>query len=276
MKKRKSGRKNILFPVLIAICLLVMGISLYKLITITLDYKKGEQEYDMLKSYTTERKEDTPDSSQEAEEEVQTEEEGDSTASVSHETCPVSVDFKNLQLVNPDLVCWLYIPVLDLSYPVVQGRDNDWYLHRTFEGTDNFAGSIFVDATIQHPFEDPHTIVYGHSMKNLTMFGKLKLLLQDELYKKDPVFWILTPEGDRKYQMLDIRYTEAGSDTYTIFEQPDEAFVTYLNEVSSISSIENAALPEISENCRLVTLSTCAAAEGTSRLVVQGIRVEEP
>lgn len=276
MNRRRSKRKNLLFPILILICLLIMGISLYKLITITLDYKQSENEYDLLKSYTTERKEEVPeDPNNEAEtesEEVDTDKPKEKKA----ERCPVSVDFRNLQIFNPDLVCWLYIPVLDLSYPVVQGEDNDWYLHRTFEGTENFAGSIFIDAEIQHPFQDPHTIIYGHSMKNQTMFGKLKLLLQDDLYKKNPVFWILTPEGDKKYQMLDIRYTEAGSDTYTVFEQPDEAYVTYLNEVSAIASIENNNLPEISSDCRLVTLSTCAAAEGTARLVVQGIRSEEP
>lgn len=272
MKEQGAGRKNLVFPILILICLLVMSISLYKLITISLDYRQGEKEYDFLQSYTTEKQEQPSSGSDipEGEQSVADQQEK------VQEACPVSVDFKNLQMINKDLVCWLYIPVLELSYPVVQGEDNDWYLHRTFEGTENFAGTLFVDAAIAHPFEDPHTIIYGHNMKNQTMFGKLKLLLQDDLYKQDPVFWILTPNSETKYQMLDIRYTEAESATYTIFEQPDEAYVAYLKEVTATAGIENTALPEISADCRLVTLSTCASAEGTSRLVVQGIRAEEP
>lgn len=251
---------------LILICLTVMGVSLYKLITITMDYKQGEKEYDILQSYTTELAKDPvsdPDEEQEAD-----------TLENADELCPISVDFEHLKQINPDLVCWLYIPVLDISYPVVQGTDNDYYLHRTFEGTENFAGSLFVDAMVEQPFQDPHTIIYGHSMKNQTMFGKLKLLLSDDLYRKEPVFWILTEEGATEYQMIDIRFTEAGSSTYTLFDEADDSFVTYIEETKAQAGIENPNLPEITADCRLVTLSTCAAAEGTARLVVQGIATE--
>ena len=53
---------------------------------------------------------------------------------------PIQVDFAALREMNPDIVGWLYIGALDISYPVVQGTDNEYYLHRTFEGKDNFAG----------------------------------------------------------------------------------------------------------------------------------------
>lgn len=265
-----SSKKVRILPVLMAICLIVMGISLYKVITISMDYRQGEKEYEVLKSYITERKENP--ASEAADE--NTDEAGEEEVQAP-ETCPVTVDFAHLKEINQNLVCWLYIPVLDLSYPVVQGEDNDRYLHRTFEGTENFAGSLFIDADVVHPFEDPHTIIYGHSMKNQTMFGKLKLLLQNDLYSQAPYFWIITAEGAVKYQMANIAYTEAGSSIYTIFENADDAYTDYLNEMSSNAVIRNDQMPELSSDCSLVTLSTCAAAEGTARLVVQGVAIRD-
>ncbi len=275
-QKRKGSR---IFPLLIILCLAVMGVSIYKLVSISMEYRQGEREYDILQSYTTELG-DTGDSADDDAGENAAgggTSEGDASSGAGDQTdsCPIAVDFESLKNINPDLICWLYIPVLDLSYPVVQGEDNDWYLHRTFEGTANFAGSIFADAAVEHPLEDPNTIIYGHSMKNQTMFGKLKLLLQDNLYAENPVFWILTEEGETEYQIADISYTEAGSSVYTLFEEADDEFVSFLEDIVSSSAVQNENLPELSSSARLVTLSTCAASEGTARLVVRGIAVTE-
>ncbi len=292
MENRRNQKKkgNSIFPVLILLCLAVMGFSLYKIITISAEYRQGEKEYAVLQSYTTERNQEKKPAEQpnrrkqeengsgETAEPVSGNEEAEEAA-VPEENfaeegiAPIGVDFQQLKAINPDLVCWLYIPVLELSYPVVQGADNDFYLHRTFEGSENFAGSLFVDAEIAHPFEDPHTIIYGHSMKNQTMFGKLKLLLQDDLLQQNPVFWILTENGEQAYQIISVSSTEAGSSVYTIFEYADEAFAGYMNRLFEQAGISSEELPGAAEECRLVTLSTCAAAEGTERLVVQGIAV---
>lgn len=284
MKKTAQRRKkgNLIFPLLILICLSVMGFSLFKIVTISLEYRQGEKEYDILQSYTTEKESSKVGDKESTEPSVETDKAEQSRTSeqekslnaegnTSDTECPIAVDFANLKEINPDLVCWLYIPVLEISYPVVQGTDNDFYLHRTFEGTENFAGSVFVDAEIEHPLKDPHTIIYGHSMKNQTMFGKLKFLLQDDLYSKDPVFWIITEEGDTRYQMADICYTEAGSSVYTIFDTSGEEYADYLRDICENSRIRNDQLPEITPDTKLVTLSTCAASEGTARLVVRGM-----
>ncbi len=89
------------------------------------------------------------------------------------------IDFTQLLSVNSDIVGWLRIRALDISYPVVQGKDNDYYLHRTFEKTDNFAGCLFVNSYNMGDFTDQNTIIYGHNMKNGSMFGKLKNFVND-------------------------------------------------------------------------------------------------
>ncbi|MFR3321064.1 MAG: sortase domain-bontaining protein [Lachnospiraceae bacterium] len=89
--------------------------------------------------------------------------------------------------MNSDIVGWLRIRALDISYPVVQGKDNDYYLHRTFEKTDNFAGCLFVNSYNMGDFTDQNTIIYGHNMKNGSMFGKLSRILTIRRYLRRAV-----------------------------------------------------------------------------------------
>ena len=76
-------------------------------------------------------------------------------------------------LENKYIVAWLRVGAIDISYPVTQGKDNDYYLHNTFENQPNIAGCIFMDHGCKKDFSDPNTIIYGHNMRNLSMFGKL-------------------------------------------------------------------------------------------------------
>ena len=170
----------------IVVCVGVIGFSGYKLISTGLAYKEGEDEYSSLRKYTMEvaeaevpqeDKSEAEDSSEQAQEDTRTPVEGVKQEQEQEPVVPpLQVDFASLEAINPDIVGWIYIEALDISYPVVHGEDNDFYLHRTFEKKDNFAGSIFVEYRNSGDFSDPNTIVYGHNMKNQSMFGKLKLL----------------------------------------------------------------------------------------------------
>lgn len=184
---------------------------------------------------------------------------------------PLAVDFESLKAINPDVKGWLYIEALDISYPVVQGPDNDAYLHTTYEGTSNFAGSIFLDYQNQDDFSDGNTIVYGHNMKNLSMFGKLKQMKEQEKYRDSVYFWMLTPESNDVYQIFSAFYTEADSDVYTLYSGGGEAFVQYLNTMAARSEIPVEQLP-MDENSHIIVLSTCAASDTTGRFVVLGVR----
>ncbi len=166
---------------------------------------------------------------------------------------------------------WLYIEALDISYPVVQGPDNDAYLHTTYEGTSNFAGSIFLDYQNQGDFSDGNTIVYGHNMKNLSMFGKLKQIKEQEKYKDSVYFWMMTPESNDVYQIFSAFYTEADSDVYTMYSGGGEAFAQYLANMAARSEIP-VEQPPMDENSHIITLSTCAASDTTGRFVVMGVR----
>ena len=115
----------------------------------------------------------------EAEKEEQNQEEGQPEKPEEEESGEAgsaeafTVDFAVLQQINEDIVAWLRIPGV-LDYPVVQGTDNSYYLHHTFRKEYNIAGSIFLDARNMADFSDSKNIIYGHNMRNGSMFHVLR------------------------------------------------------------------------------------------------------
>ncbi|MBR2189646.1 MAG: class B sortase [Eubacterium sp.] len=257
----QSQKKKKISPVLIIvilICLAVLGFSAYKLISTMLEYKRGTDEYNGLRGYTEEQAEDSSLKAEGTE----------SDAAVLR--CPISVDFDALKAINEDIVGWLYIKTLDISYPIVQGEDNSFYLHQTFEKKYNFAGSIFMDMDNRSDFEDPNTIIYGHNMKNDSMFGRLDEYFKEDADTDDPHFWILVPGAEYCYDMFSMDRVDPSGEVYTLFSGADETFVEYARKRAAASVVE---LPpqEFTTNSKIVTLSTCTG-DSVARYVVQGVR----
>ena len=122
-------------------------------------------------------------------------------------------------------------------------------------------------------FSDCNTLVYGHNMKNGSMFGHLKKFREyDKLYKQDKYFWILTPERNYRYEIITAYTTSVNSDTYTLFKGPGEEFEKYLETIKGYSEIKTDDT-DLTIKDRIVTLSTCTGNEST-RFVVQGKRVD--
>ena len=280
-KHRKRNRFASFFLTLgIIACVGVIGFSAYKLVTTWMEYREGDEEYDRLREYTEAVKEEEPEKPEEPEEKepekvVAEVSENGLDNLFTRRKPPIDVNWKSLKKINQDIVGWLYIGAVDISYPIVQGKDDDYYLHRTFERKDNFAGAIFVEAENKGDFTDPNTIVYGHNMLNGSMFGKLSDLTKkdDEKYKKDPYFWILTPRGNYRYRMISIHVTGVTSEVYTLFDGVDETFPEWCREMQERSyvMIQDETFTVFS---RIVTLSTCTG-DSSTRYVVQGQAVKD-
>ena len=110
----------------------------------------------------------------ETETEIETDEKGQTTVR-SYLVLKNPVDFESLQKVNEDIIGWIRVSALGISYPIAQSTDNDYYLHRTFERVDNFAGCIFMEYQNHSDFSDKNTIIYGHNMKNGSCFWHVAL-----------------------------------------------------------------------------------------------------
>lgn len=259
-KKKKAG--DFLLTLVLILAIAVFCYAAYNLYHIYTEYKKGTDEYNHIAQMAvTERDPDAP-------------QEPAGPDAPQGPQAPLNVDFASLKSVNEDVVGWIYIEALDgISYPVVQGKDNNTYLHTTYEKNYNFAGTIFVDYENKSDFSDCNTLVYGHNMKNGSMFGNLKDFVQkEETYKKSKYFWILTPEKNYRYEIISAYTTSVTSDTYTLFKGPGKEFQEYLEKMVGYSEITTDP-GELTIKDKIVTLSTCTGNEAT-RFVVQGKRVD--
>ena len=182
-------------------------------------------------------------------------------------TLPVLVNpinFAELNAINPDIMGWIRIGALDISYPVAQGKDNDYYLHRTFEGVDNFAGCIFLNCDNTRYLTDQNSIIYGHNMKNGSMFGTLREFQNQETYDKNPYFWIFTPDFIYQYRIFSSSEVYKIGDPYrTRFTTED--FQNYIDQSLANSNINCGV--QVTTDDRIVTLSTCTADDSTRRIV---------
>ena len=260
-RKKKRNFSDILLTLILLIAIGVFCYAAYKLYDIYREYKKGTDEYNRIEQMAvTER---DPD----AEEQQDPDREGVDMLPQP----PIEVNFDSLRSVNTDVIGWIYVNALSdiINYPVVQGKDNDEYLHHTYEHNYNFAGTIFIDYENSRDFSDCNTLIYGHNMKNGSMFGSLKKFVSDQkTYEKSKYFWILTPDKNYRYEIIAAYTTGVSSKTYTLFKGPGTEFEEYLEWIKTSSEIKTTP-GELTLKDRIVTLSTCTGNQAT-RFVVQG------
>jgi len=263
-KKKKSSP---LLTVGIIICLAVILVSGGFLVKNLLEYRESQKEYESLRQYTSENTEENRDTTEEVVVQASSDQEEKEVIKA-----PISVDFASLKEVNKDVVGWIYIESLDISYPIMHGEDNDFYLHHTTDGTYNKAGSIFVEEMNNGDFNDPNTIVYGHNMWDKSMFSSLQLMIDDETKREPAEFWILTPDGDYKYEIFSMKVTLPETEVYTIFDGRDAKFTDWAEKMKGESEVDMGDFT-FDKDDRIVTLSTCTR-NHTNRTVIQGVRAD--
>lgn len=180
-------------------------------------------------------------------------------------TPPITVDFNLLLESNGDTVGWIYSEGTPINYPVMQSEDNEWYVYHLADGTYNKAGSIFMDFRCAASCSDTNTIIYGHNMKNGTMFASLKKYYKQSYYDEHPVIWLYTPEQIYMLEVIAGYTTSTDSDAFDLF--PDrETMQTYLQKAVDKSDFVSAVNIEAVE--RVATLATCSYEYDTARYVL--------
>ncbi len=105
----------------------------------------------------------------------------------------LDIDWDALKAENPDVVAWVYIQGTDISYPVVQGDDNDYYLTHSYTGARSSSGSIFLDCDNNPDFMDMHNVLYGHNMLDGSMFAQILNFKDQDFLDHGYKILILTP-----------------------------------------------------------------------------------
>lgn len=178
---------------------------------------------------------------------------------------PLDVDFSRLCSEYPDIAAWLYSEDTPINYPVMQAKDNSYYLKRLPDGSRNRNGSLFIDCANANDFSDLNTIIYGHNMKDGSMFGTLDEYAGQDYYEAHKVIWLLTPNGKYKLRPVAGYVTGADSEAYAIHYDSEELY-TSLKAALSQSRFDSGA--DILNISRIVTLSTCAYDFDDARFVL--------
>lgn len=176
-----------------------------------------------------------------------------------------------LQEVNKDVLGWIAIPGTKLSYPIVQGEDNDDYLSRNWKKEKSISGSIFLESTNSSDFTDFHTIIYGHRMRDRTMFGVLKDYQSLDFLQEHPSIYIVLE--DMVYQYAVFAAYEAGvrSMVYRLDLEENGLEEEFLQFCIENSFLDTGIFPE--PGAQILTLSTCTGYGHSTRWVVQGYLV---
>lgn len=192
------------------------------------------------------------------------------TAKVDPKQFTGVVDWKALKKVNPDVQGWLYQKGTVINYPVVQGTDNDTYLHTRFDKQWSGGGTLFVDSRMEKDFRGFNSIIYGHHMKDGSMFRSIRgYTKEDGYYDKHKTLELATPHGNYHLVVFSAFITKAtDEDTYkmTYDEAEKQAYIDRAWERSELPITRDSV--DVTKNDRLVTLSTCAYDYEEARYIV--------
>lgn len=182
-------------------------------------------------------------------------------------TTPIEVDFNKLKEINSNINAWIYMEDSIINYPIVKGNDNSFYLNHSIDGKYNPNGSLFIDYRNKDNFEDMVTYIYGHHMKNNTMFGNLELFKEQNYYDNHKEMYLFTKEENYILELFAGFTTADGSEIYNyINSDSNKKLVDYAKSKSNfITNIE------ISNKDKVVVLSTCSYDYENARYVLLGI-----
>lgn len=179
-----------------------------------------------------------------------------------------AVDLDALRAVNADVAGWIAIPDTELSYPLVQGSDNSWYLNHTWSGERSSTGAIFLECKCASDLSDFNTIVYGHRMNNSLMFGSLRSYADEAYWRAHPSIYVTDGRSVYRYDVFAAYEAGVREMPYrlAITEQADKE--EFLRFCAERSVIQTGAAPEAPG--QVLTLSTCTSSgRSPRRWVVQ-------
>lgn len=272
--------KRLVWKIVLAASLVLMVVASVNIVILSREYQKGINTYEKLGEYVTvaetsaEAVAETSDETAQEPSETTEQEPEESKIEVA-----LDIDVDALSKINEDFVGWIYYEPLELSYPIVRGTDNDYYTHYTYENEKNSSGAIFLDFLNKPDFSHFNTIIYGHNMRNGTMFGSLKKLLNDNtIVEEDPYLYVFTEDQVMMYEIFALYVTKDSSHTYDLTQTAEEQqqYVEYIKETADYYR----ELPELetplAEGTKLVTLSTCHGKHGSgNRTVVHAVLIAQ-
>ncbi|MCR5272219.1 MAG: class B sortase [Lachnospiraceae bacterium] len=256
MNKNKNIRKRFDFAILI-LAILVFIVAGINIILSLLKYKAGRDAYNGLSDKYVSVNDDSSES--------ETVESSTDNTDESWYT-DISIDFHALEEVNDEIIGWIRFDDGSIDYPLLKTDDNEKYLTYGADLNTNVSGAIFVDCACANPFEDYYTIIYGHNMRDGSMFGKLKKLASDVDYlDENRYFTVYTASHAYRYRIFALYTVSADNEMiYRVGFTDNDEYAKLIDYMISSSSYFFDELPD--KNSKIITLSTCSGE--TNRFIV--------
>lgn len=196
------------------------------------------------------------------------------TEKAENRNLDIPADFKRLRNENPDIYAWICVPGTEIDYPVVQSRmDDSFYITHGIDRTESIAGAIFSEGLNKLDFSDAHTVLYGHNMRDGSMFAGLHKFEDNGFFEKHREIKMYTEDAVRTYKIFAAyRYDDRHLlKSYDCSAQ--EAYRSYLEEIKKQRGLEANIDTgvEVTTDDRILTLSTCDKTGNGGRYLVQAV-----
>lgn len=218
--------KRMINNILLIICIFIFCISIWKLYGYYRSYKKAKDTYSKI------AKENVKISKNER-----------------------KIDFKKLKSQNQDIAGWIYIRGTTIDYPIVQGKDNEEYLHQDFNKKKSSSGTIFLDNNCKKDFTSDNNIIYGHHMKNGTMFAQLLKFREKSFLKKHNEIMIFTPDRTIHLKVISA-YAQKAQNKIPVTFANDKQKKAYIKKIESMS--EQTIKTSRINDSHIYTFVTCS------------------
>ena len=185
--------------------------------------------------------------------------------------CDPVYDFGQLHEQNEDIYAWIVVPGTQVDYPLLQSGTDNYYLDYNLDHSKGYPGCIYTNQCNRKDFSDYNTVLYGHNMKNLSMFGSLKKYKTEDFYKDHQFFTIYTSECAYRYQIFAYYDVPETDEVYTVGFAPDDTFQKFIDKMKQKSYDDTGV--NVTKDDHIMTLSTCSTTG--KRFVVHAVRIGE-
>ena len=179
----------------------------------------------------------------------------------------INTNEEELKSINSNYEMWIQIPNTEINYPIVQAEDNEYYLKHNFKNESNMSGTIFVDYRNNRD-EDKNLIVYGHNMRNGTLFNNITKFKEHSFFNSNDTINIIRNNTLYQYEIFSVYVEDESKVSLEIEFTDNDAFVNYaLNEASKSMYNKNII---ITEEDKIITLVTCSYEYTGARTILVG------
>lgn len=252
---------------LAAVLLIVVGVSkfIFRQTDETQASQSSDAELQQTEPATVEKVTDASQDSETVTESAEPEEE-------------IPIDFEELWETNPDVYAWIVIPGTDINYPILQHpTDDSYYLNHNLDGSTGRPACIYTESLNSKDFTDNNTVIYGHNMRNGTMFAQLHKFEDKDFFDEHREIIIYLPDKVLHYKIFAVHNYDDRHLLYS-FDFSDKAvYKDYLESIFSIDD-KNANIDTemtVTENDKIITLATCVYKKPSLRFHVQAVLVEK-